>query len=535
MYYKTIRIKKSYKMIIPSDLALKSKTWPWQEAFKLKEKFDKNPPPKGYVLFETGYGPSGLPHIGTFGEVARTTFIRNAFSKISNIPTKLICFSDDMDGLRKVPINIPNQELIAKYLNYPLTAIPDPFGEEKSYGHYMNKKLCSFLDRFEFNYEFYSAAECYKSGMFDKFLLKVLDEYDAIMQIMLPTLRSARQATYSPFLPICSKTGRVLQVPIVEIKKESGTIIYEEDNKLIEVLVTGGNCKLQWKPDFAMRWAALEVDYEMYGKEHRPSSDIYNKICTTLGGTPPVQFFYELFLTEEGSKISKSKGNSITVDEWLKYAGQESLALFMYHSPSKAKRLHFDVIVKTVDEYLKLNKQYHDETEVINKIDNPLFHIHNGNVPIHNTELLTFNLLLNLVIICHAENKNIVWEFINKYYPNLQQDQVPYLNQLIEYTIEYYRDLVKDTCSYLAPNDLQKSILQQIISLLEQEEILKEDIIQNGIYTIGANAGYSNLRNYFKELYQILLGREDGPRLGSLLTILGKEKAISLIKTKINT
>jgi len=315
------------------NCALESNAWPFQEAERILKKIGNKVPDKGYVLFETGYGPSGLPHIGTFGEVARTTMVRQAFHKISDIPTRLFCFSDDMDGLRKVPGNLPNPEMLAKHMDMPLTSIPDPFGEMESFGHYMNAKLRSFLDRFGFEYEFFSATECYKSGMFDKILLEALAKYDQIMDLMLPTFREERKATYSPFMPVCPETGRVLQVLITD--RGNGTVIYKNDSgKSVEVPVTGGHCKLQWKPDFGMRWAALGVDYEMYGKDHMPNAEIYSSICRIFDKEPPVQFFYELFLNEAGEKISKSKGNSITIDEWLTYAPIESMSLFMYQSPS---------------------------------------------------------------------------------------------------------------------------------------------------------------------------------------------------------
>ena len=333
--------------------AMNSNAWPFVEARRILESIGNKTPEKGYVLFETGYGPSGLPHIGTFGEVARTTMVRNAFHVISDIPTKLFCFSDDIDGFRKVPANLPNQEKLAGYLDQPLTSVIDPFEETESFGHYMNAKLRSFLDKFGFDYEFKSATEYYKSGKFDEYLMKVLENYDKVMAVMLPTLGEERRATYSPFMPICKKTNKVLQVKIEEVDAKAGTIKYlDSDGEMVETKVTGGNCKLQWKPDFGMRWAALDVDYEIYGKDHLANGPIYTKIAKILGSKGPTQFFYELFLDEDGRKISKSTGNGIGVEEWLKYAPVESMSLFMYHSPTRAKRLYFDVIPKNVDEYL---------------------------------------------------------------------------------------------------------------------------------------------------------------------------------------
>lgn len=522
-------------MTINFDDLISSKAWPFVEAKRIYDKIGGKAPEKGYVLFETGYGPSGLPHIGTFAEVARTTMVREAFKQICDIPTKLICFSDDMDGLRSIPGNLPNQGIIAEHLGKPLTEIPDPFGKKESFGHYMNAKLCSFLDRFGFEYSFYSATEHYKSGKFDYMMLKALEKYDDIMNLMLPTFREARRQTYSPFMPICPDTGIVLQVPIEKINRVAGNISYRnEARELVTVPVTGGHCKLQWKPDFGMRWAALDVDYEMYGKDHRPNAEIYSKICEILGGTPPVQFFYELFLDEEGAKISKSKGNSISVDEWMHYAPIESMSLFMYQSPTKAKRLHFDVLPKSVDEYLTFNKNYHAEEELQKKLANPVFHIHHANVPVIDTYGISFSLLLNLASVCNPEDKSVLWGFISKYVPEVTPKNAPYLDHLTGFAVNYYNDFIKSTKSYLKPTDKHKGLLEQIsemLSKLSGKETGEE--IQNEIYAIGREAGYENLRDFFKELYQILLGQTQGPRLGTFFKLYGTEDTIKLIKSKL--
>jgi lysyl-tRNA synthetase class 1 len=515
--------------------ALASKAWPFLEAQRILEHINYKTPEKGYVLFESGYGPSGLPHIGTFGEVARTTMVREAFKQISDIPTRLFCFSDDMDGLRKVPDNLPNPAMLAANLNKPLTSIPDPFCETASYGHYMNAKLRSFLDRFGFEYEFFSATECYKNGMFDSILLLALEKYDEIMDLMLPTFRAERQATYSPFMPICPVTGQVLQVPIEKVNASAGTVVYKDtEGKFVEVPVIGGNCKLQWKPDFGMRWASLGVDYEMYGKDHMPNAEIYSSICRILGGKAPVQFFYELFLNEEGQKISKSKGNGITVDEWLTYAPLESMSLFMYQSPSKAKRLYFDVIPKNVDEYITFNKKYHAEEDIVKKLANPAYHIHHGKVPELQTFGLTFALLLNLASACNPEDKSVLWGFISKYAPEANPSSAPYLDHLADYAVSYYNDFIKANKTFMAPTQDHKKILQSVITFIEglPEETTAEEI-QNGIYAIGTDAGYENLRDFFKDLYQILLGQTEGPRLGSFIALFGIENTKKLIEEKI--
>jgi lysyl-tRNA synthetase, class I len=515
--------------------AIKSNAWPFFEAKRIIDNIGNKASEKGYILFETGYGPSGLPHIGTFAEVARTTMVMEAFKKISDIPTKLICFSDDMDGLRKVPSNLPNQVMLKQHIGKPLTSIPDPFGEEESYGHYMNKKLRSFLDRFGFEYEFYSSTKCYQSGMFDLMMVRVLEKYDEIMTLMLPTFREERKATYSPFMPICPKTGIVLQVPIERVSVSNKTVTYKDEQGFeVEVPVTNGHCKLQWKPDFGMRWVALDVDYEMYGKDHRPNAEIYSEICRILGGKPPVQFFYELFLNEEGAKISKSQGNSITIDEWLHYAPVESMSLFMYQSPTKAKRLHFDVIPKCVDEYLTFNKKFHAEIDQSKQLANPVYHIHSGRVPKIETYNISFGLLLNLASVCNPEDKSVLWGFISKYSPNANPNNAPYLDHLAEFAVNYYNAFIKANKVYLKPSAEHILILNKIHEMLNtlHKDVEAEQIQQN-IYSIGTEANYENLRDYFKDLYQILLGQAEGPRLGSFIKLFGIEETQKLIKEKM--
>lgn len=516
-----------------TDSALNSKAWPFIEADRILKKIGGKTPKKGFVLFETGYGPSGLPHIGTFAEVARTTMIRNAFSKLSDIPTKLYCFSDDMDGMRKVPSNLPNQDMLSQHLDKPLTQVPDPFGEEKSFGDYMNGKLQSFLSKFGFEYDFFSATECYKSGKFDEYLLRALEKYDEIMDLMLPTFREERRATYSPFMPLCPDTGRVLQVPIIDRTKTG--VIYENDKgEKIEVPVTGGNCKLQWKPDFGMRWAALDVDYEMYGKDHQPNTHIYASIAKILEGDPPINYFYEMFLNEQGEKISKSKGNSISMDDWLNYAPIESMSLFLYQSPTKAKRLFFDVIPKSVDEYLTFNRKYHEEEDLAKKFANPVYHIHGGDVPKIETFGITFNLLLNLVSICNTDKKEVLWGFIKNYRGDASPDKEPYLDHLAEFAIRYYKDFIAPKKKFIEPSDKNKDLMGQIRDALKSMNSETEaEEIQKAIYAVGREAGYENLRDFFKELYQILLGQEEGPRLGSFFKLYGLDKTIELIESKL--
>ena len=512
------------------EKALASNAWPFQEAAALVARYANRPNPKGYVLFETGYGPSGLPHIGTFGEVARTTMVRNAFKQISDIPTRLICFSDDMDGLRKVPDNLPNAEMIAANLGKPLTSIPDPFGTHESFGHHMNARLRAFLDHYAFDYEFKSSTATYKSGEFDEALLKILENYQQVMDVMLPTLGEERQQTYSPFLPISPRSGKVLLAKVVETRLSSGTIVYEEeDGSLEEVPVTGGHCKLQWKPDMGMRWAALGVDYEMYGKDHLSSASLYDAICTIAGGTPPNQFMFELFLDDKGQKISKSKGNGLTIDEWLRYAPQESLALYMFQSPRKAKRLYFDVIPRQVDDYLTFLEKFQAEDEA-KRFANPVWHIHAGNPPAPELTL-SFNLLLNLASACNPEDKSVLWGFISRYAPQATPETCPRLDNLAAYAVNYYHDFVKPTKKYRAPNETERAALEALAAFLEAapQDISAEDI-QTEVYSIGKNHPFADLKDWFGALYEILLGQAQGPRMGSFIALYGTSETTALIR-----
>ena len=450
-------------------------SWPFIEARQILKRIDDTALKKGYVLFETGYGPSGLPHIGTFGEVVRTSMVRFAFSQISDIPTKLYAFSDDMDGLRKVPDNIPNKGTIVKHLNKPLTQVPDPFGTHESFGEHNNARLKMFLDSFNFDYEFKSSTKMYKSGVFDDVLLQVLDRYDDIMQIMLPSLRKERKETYSPFLPICQDTGQVLQVPIIEKNLNTGTIVYRRnDDVMIETPITGGHCKLQWKPDWAMRWAALGVDYEMSGKDLIESVKLSGKICKTLGASPPINLSYELFLDENGEKISKSKGNGLSIEDWLNYAPADSLSLFMYQKPRTAKRLFFDIIPKTVDEYFAHLEKFEGQSAE-KQIENPVWHIHQGAPP--NIKVsISFNILLNLVSVCHTEDKSVIWHFINRYRPNLSKTELPMLDKLIEHAICFYKDFIRPHKQYRNPTLIEVSALKELREKLKTiaENFLKD-------------------------------------------------------------
>ncbi len=526
------------------EAAQASKAWPFEEARKLVKRIEKRGSDKP-VLFETGYGPSGLPHIGTFGEVARTTMVRTAFRLLTEdkIPTRLLCFSDDMDGMRKIPDSVPDKSFLEPHLHKPLSAVPNPFGGDyDSFGAHNNAMLRRFLDTFKFDYEFASATEYYKSGRFDEILLRAAEKFDAIMQVMLPTLGEERQATYSPFLPISPKTGRVLYVPMKDVNAKDGTITFaDEDGEDITLPVTGGNVKLQWKPDFGARWAALGVDFEMFGKDHGPNMGVYDRICQVMGGIPPEHFVYELFLDDKGEKISKSKGNGLTIDEWLTYAPTESLALYMFQKPKSAKKLYFDVIPKAVDEYYTFLQKYAD-MPAMQKLGNPVWHIHSGNIP--NVEMpVPFAMLLNLVSASNAVNKDVLWAFISRYAPGETAETNPELDRLVGYAIRYFEDFVKPTKSFKTPDEVERQALADLDGRLaalpaDADGAVIQDAILDVARSIeryqdtkkkGPDGGPGVSVVWFSSLYQLLLGQERGPRFGSFVALYGIDETRALI------
>lgn len=488
------------------------------------------------VVLETGYGPSGLPHMGTFGEVARTTMVRAAFRALTDdkIPTRLISFSDDMDGLRKIPPNVPNGEVMIPDLDKPLTVVRDPYGEHESFGHHNNARLRTFLDGFGFDYEFVSSTDCYRGGRFDETLLLALERFDAIQKIMLPSLGEERRATYSPFLPISPRTGKVLQVPTLERNVSKGTIVFrDEDGELTEVPVTGGGVKMQWRPDWAMRWTALGVDYEMSGKDLIDSVRLSNQVCKVLGGSPPEGFHYELFMDENNLKISKTKGNGLTMDEWLRYGAPESLAYYMFQSPKSAKKLYFDVIPKATDEYLQQLDAFQKQ-EPAKQIDNPAWHVHSGTPPEQGSPV-SFSLMLNLVSAADASTKDILWGFLGRYVDGATPESQPLLDRLAGYAINYYEDFVKPSKTFRAPDDRERAAIADLRSRLAAlpEGCQDAELIQNEVFAVGKDHGFDPLRAWFQALYEVLLGQSQGPRFGSFAAIFGLDRTIALIDEKL--
>lgn len=516
-------------------LAGEAKAWPFEIARSLLARVEARGG-SGPVVFETGYGPSGLPHIGTFGEVVRTTMVRNAFRILTQdqIATRLLCVSDDLDGMRKIPDTVPDPARLAPYMQLPLSAVPDPFGGAfASFAAHNNARLRSFLDSFGFDYEFLSATELYRSGRFDAMLLRALERYDDIMAIMLPTLGPERRATYSPFLPISPKSGRVLYVPLLGRDAKAGTITFaDEDGEETTLPVTGGHVKLQWKPDFGMRWAALGVDFEMFGKDHQPNMGVYSSICRVLGAEPPVQYVYELFLDDRGEKISKSKGNGIAVEQWLRYAAPESLALYNFNKPRTAKKLHFDVIPKAVDEYLAHLEAYAGQ-EPAARLENPVWHIHAGQPPAQGSPA-SFSLLLNLVSAANAQTRDQIWSFLRKYSPGASPQSHPLLDRLCGYALAYYEDFVAPAKTFRPPTAKEHAALLDLRARLACAPAGADaEALQNEVYAVGKEQGFEPLRDWFKALYEVLLGQEQGPRFGSFVAIFGVAETIALIDARL--
>ena len=517
------------------EIAATAKAWPFEEARKLKVRIVSKTPEKGYVLFQTGYGPSGLPHIGTFGEVARTSMVRRAFETLCpDVPTKLFSISDDLDGLRKVPTNLPQvaQDMLAQHIGKPLSAIPDPMNTHESYAAHNNARLCAFLDSFGFSYDFKSSSDLYRSGTFDQALLGVLENYEAVMAVMLPTLGPERRATYNPFMPISPTTGRVLATPALEVHADKGTIVVaDEDGSKIEVPVTGGACKLQWKPDWAMRKFALGVDYEMYGKDLIDSAKIGDRLIKILGGRAPDGLAYELFLDGEGQKISKSKGNGLSMEEWLAYGPAESLAHFMYQKPKTAKRLFFDVIPKSTDEYLNFVGKMAAEEDPAKLAENPAWHIHGETAP-QGVTSLPYSMLLNLASVANAENADMMWGFITRYDPSASAESQPFLAILVERAVAYYQDFIKPNKTFRAPTEQEAAAFASLIEKLQAAEAgTSGEDLQSLVYATGMEQGYEGkLRDWFQALYQVLLGQDQGPRFGSFIALYGVDESIALLQ-----
>jgi lysyl-tRNA synthetase class 1 len=512
-----------------SEAALESKAWPYEEARKLLKRYPDGKPGGAPIIFETGYGPSGLPHLGTFQEVARTEMVRHALEEMTGWPTKLIAFSDDMDGMRKVAENLPNRDMLAGHLDEPLCRVPNPFDtDDESFATHNNAILRTFLDRYGFDYEFLASSDCYRSGRFDDTLRLVLERYGKIMDVMLPTLGEERRATYSPVLPISPKSGKVLQVPVEVVDAQAGMVRFVDEGEPIEHCILSGGAKLQWKVDWALRWVALGIDYEMAGKDLIDSVTQSSKITRVLGAKPPDGFNYELFLDENGEKISKTRGNGVTIDEWLTYAPEESLHFYIYREPRKAKQLSFGIIPKAVDEYYRFLDAYPGQ-EWKEKLGNPVHHVHGGNPPTANMPI-SFALLLNLVSVSNTDDKDLLWGFVQRYAPDASPETHPALDALIGHALAYFRDFVADSLERRAPDEREAAALRDLDeALAAMPDDSDAEMLQNAVFEIGKRHEFDPLRDWFKALYETLLGSSQGPRMGSFTALYGIDNVRRLI------
>ena len=510
------------------------KAWPFEEAQKIAQRAEQFA--KREVLFETGYGPSGLPHIGTFGEVARTTWVRHAYTVLTGKPSRLLAFSDDMDGLRKVPDNVPNRDMLREHLGKPLTRIPDPFGTHESFGHHNNARLRGFLDGFGFDYEFGSSSEYYAAGKFDAGIKRILESYEQVRAVVLPTLGPDRRATYSPLLPLHPRTGIVMQVHIDHVDADAGTLLWKDDDgETFETSAYGGQAKCQWKADWAMRWYALGVDYEMSGKDLIDSVKLATQVCTVLGAKAPIGYTYELFLDEHGQKISKSKGNGLSVEEWLRYAPPESLGQFMYNQPHRAKKLYFDVIPRAVDEYVANVARARTEEEETRRA-NPAWHIHGGEIPAETGSPIPFNMLLNLASVVNADTPDILWGFIRRYIPDADEATQPFLARLIPHAIAYYQDIGRPLKTYRPADPAERAALADLAETLRgMAPGTDAETIQTAVYEVGKRHPFRALKDWFGCLYQVLLGQQEGPRFGGFVALYGIADTVLLIETALAT
>ena len=516
----------------------KLKSWPFKEAeriIKARERTQANGP----ALFQTGFGPSGLPHIGTFAEVARTTWVRRAFEYLSGEETRLYAFCDDQDGLRKVPDNLPNQEMLQANLGKPLCDIPDPYGCCESFSHHMIGNLERFLDTFEFDYTLKRSSDAYRSGEFNNGLAILLDKVEDVLDIILPTMKEENRAAWSPFFPRCETCGRVNTTRVTAYNKSEKTIDYTCDIDLGNVAgcghagtssVLGGASKMGWKIDWALRWYCYGVDYEMYGKDLIPSAELSAKIVRLMGGRPPQGLFYELFLDEMGEKISKSKGNGVSIEQWLEYAPIDSLAHFIFREPRQAKKLFFNMIPKTMDEYLDHLRKYPSVADE-KKPDTPLWHIHNRGrqVPSYNSSI-NFSTVNNLVSALGNPTRDLLISYLARYdeksttYPDV-------IDGLIEKGLKFYEDHILPTKQYRTPTATERPLFEQLAETLKslgiEEKTEKE--LQGLVFDI-ARDNDTDPKTFFAAIYQVLLGQERGPRFGTFAKLVGIERVLSLIE-----
>jgi lysyl-tRNA synthetase class 1 len=517
-------------------------SWPFIEAQKIAARVKKQDLPDP-IVFETGFGPSGLPHIGTFAEVARTVFVKNAFEHLTGRPAVIYAFCDDMDGLRRVPKNLPNQDRLAEHLGKPLSAIPDPFGCCESYSDHMENELVKLLNHYKFDYQLKSSTREYKSGVFNPGLHLILENAEPIKQIIIPTLKEENRENWSPFFPVCANCGRIYTTRVTGYFPEQDTISYEcvesfgDEFKVQgcghkqETSILDGAVKVGWKVDWALRWFSYQVTYEMYGKDLIDSALQSGRIKRLLGGWPPEGMTYEMFLSEEGKKISKSIGEGLSIDTWLKYAPIESLLYYLFQNPRKQRRLYFDIIPKNVDEYLAELVRYPGLSEK-DKSDSVLWQIERSghDVPVY-TSGINFSLINNLISGMGSDNKNLLLDYLKRYDPKVSENKKT-VSDLLDSGLNYFRNFIEPQKKYRKPTREEAEILKELKSRLDQYKGEDEDEIQAMVFDVARDKGIEP-PDLFKTIYQVLLGQDRGPRFGTFTKLIGKDRMKDLIQEKI--
>ena len=517
--------------------------WPYEEARKLVDRAQGYQPGRP-VIFESGFGPSGLPHLGTMCEVLRPAYVRRALENVGDgRPARLIVFIDDIDGLRKVPESVPHRDEWKRYLGQPVARIPDPFGCCKSFADHMIDLLSKFLAPVEVDLELARASEMYASGRFDDALKLMLDKREDIIRVITPTLREENRAGWSPFMPICPACGQVNSTRVVAYHPDRAAVEFSCERDFggahgcghrAEQSVLGGNAKVGWKVDWALRWYVLKVDYELYGKDLIDSARLSGQILRLLGGKPPIGFPFEMFLDEEGHKISKSVGRGVTVDDWQRYAPIEVLKYFLLLSPRRARKLFIETIPQYVDEYLDALREYARADNVEARRNMALEFVLQSRSSRRFDSSLTYSMTMNLVAALGSSDRDLIWKYLTRYDPAIAGDaETEALGRtLMDCALNYYADFIEPTKKRYAPNNSEREQLKKLIEFLEANPDAPGDEIEKKIYDLGREY-YPKPGNIFPLLYRVLLGQDRGPRLGAFIRLATPARVVELLNASL--
>jgi lysyl-tRNA synthetase class 1 len=525
-----------------SGKAAGAELWPREEARRLAERVAAYEPERP-VIFQSGFGPSGLPHLGTMAEILRPSFVRKAFHLIEPArPSRLIVFIDDLDGLRKVPENVPNRESVEQYLGMPVAKIPDPFGCCASFADHMVGLLGGFLAPVEVEYELMRAAEMYSSGRFDEGLKLILEKHEEIIAIIAPTLREENRAGWSPFMPICPKCGQVVERAVTAYHAERASVEFTCEKSAGgrpgcgfsgEQSVLGGMAKVQWKVDWALRWYVLKVDYELYGKDLTDSARLSGQILRVMGGRPPLGFPFEMFLDEEGRKVSKSVGRGVTVEQWTRYAPIEVLKFFLLLNPRRARKLFLEAIPQYVDEYLDAVREYAAASEEQRR-ESMLEFVIQSTTPRRFNSALSFGLMMNLVAALGSSDSDFIWKYLVRYDASIggEPDTEAMGRRLMQCALNFYRDFIEPTKKLYTPSDAERAQLKTLDAYLRENQDASAEDIEKKIYDLGRE-NYEKPGKIFPLLYRSILGQERGPRLGAFIRLATPARIIELLDATI--